>query len=112
MLTFDTTPNPHALQVRFADGRSCPPLAATLSASRALRSYRASDAAANALTQGDTFAAAILAVPGISSVLVSEQWFSVVKAPSAEWPSIKADLRRALRPWANAVETGGRDEPA
>ncbi|HMN41394.1 MAG TPA: NifU N-terminal domain-containing protein [Phycisphaerales bacterium] len=80
---YQTTPNPNALKCIL--DRPLRPGA------DALRSFRDSDQARN-----DPLGLALLAVPGVASVLLADSWLTVNKSPEARWPAVKAGVERAL----------------
>lgn len=77
--SFETTPNPHAVKCVLAEPLGTAP-----------RSYRAPGAAEAA---GDALGAALMAIPGVTSVLIHVAFITVVKTPEAGW----GPLRRAVR---------------
>lgn len=44
----------------------------------------------------DPLANALLAIPGITSVLIHDSWFTVSKSPDADWKAIKTAVFRAV----------------
>ena len=80
VLKFQDTPNPNA--VKCILDRSPGPVP---------RSYLNAAAAA-----GDALATSLFAIPGVSSVLISDGWLTVNKAPSAPWGPIRSGVERAL----------------
>lgn len=85
---FEETPNPNALKCVLA-GR----LPAVDPPERPLRSYGSLDAARAA---GDDIGAALLAIPGVVSALVTPEWVTVVKAQRVEWKRIKPAISDAI----------------
>ncbi|MBL0927895.1 MAG: NifU N-terminal domain-containing protein [Phycisphaerales bacterium] len=83
---FQTTPNPLAL--RCAVAPPLPPAGAG-----AMRSY-SSPAAASAA--GDRLAEALLAIPGVTNVLIASEFLTLTRAPAADWRAIKAAARKAV----------------
>lgn len=88
---YQSTPNPEALKC-ILDGT--PPGVSHAG----LRSYASRDAA-----QGDPLALALLAIPGVRSLLIhaaeapsEPSWISINKSPGAGWKSIKPALERIL----------------
>ncbi len=80
---FQSTPNPNALKCVL--DRPLRP------AAEALRSFRTADQARN-----DPLGRALMAVPGVSSVLLSDSWLTINKTPDARWPAVKSGVERAL----------------
>jgi hypothetical protein len=80
---FQTTPNPNALKCVL--DRPLRPGA------EAFRSFRAAEEASN-----DTLGRALMAVPGVSSVLLSDGWLTINKDPQARWPAVKKAVEQAL----------------
>jgi hypothetical protein len=54
------------------------------------RSYTAPPS--GAALSGDALADALFAIPGVTNVLITPAWFTVGKAPTADWKPIKAAL--------------------
>jgi hypothetical protein len=77
---YQPTPNPNALKCFVV-----PPVGDRP------RSFRKPEEGA-----ADPTAAAIFAIPGISSLLLSGDWLTVNKSPEADWAPIKKGLERAL----------------
>lgn len=77
---FEPTPNPNALKCHL-DGpvsdRSMP--------------FRSGDDAA-----GHPLASAILAIPGVTGLLLCGTWLTINRAADQQWPPIKRALGRAL----------------
>jgi hypothetical protein len=44
----------------------------------------------------DPTAAPLLAVPGVSGLLLNGDWLTVNKSPDADWPAIKRGIEKAL----------------
>ncbi|MFA6043776.1 MAG: NifU N-terminal domain-containing protein [Phycisphaerales bacterium] len=83
---FVETPNPNALKC-ILDG----PQPGTAG----MRSYsRTREGAAPDRT--DPIGAALMAIPEIESVLIHEEWITVVKAPGAAWGAVKKAVGAAL----------------
>ena len=80
---FQTTPNPNALKCVL--DRPLRPGA------EVLRSFRSADQARN-----DPLGQALMAIPGVSSVLLSDGWLTINKSPQARWPALKAGVQQAL----------------
>ena len=80
---FVSTPNPNALKCVVSG--SLGPGPRSFSSSTSSRPP-ASDPLANAL----------LAIPGITSVLIHDSWFTVSKSPDADWKTIKTAVSRAV----------------
>ena len=78
---FETTPNPNALKClldrRVSEGR---------------RSFTGADAS----RADDPVAAAMLAIEGVTGVMLMDDWLTVLKEPDATWRPIRARVRRAL----------------
>jgi hypothetical protein len=77
---FVTTPNPNALKCVVSGSLGPGP-----------RSFSSPSAAAT-----DPLANALLALPGITSVLIHDSWFTVSKSPDADWKTLKTALSRAV----------------
>lgn len=81
VVRFQETPNPNAIKCvvegRFAD---------------APRSYFNAEQAA-----ADSLAAALFALPGVTNVLIHEEFVTVGKSPAADWGRIKPGVERVLR---------------
>lgn len=90
--SFQPTPNPNALKC-VLEGRL------DVAPSPKPRSYaRPQDAA------DDPLARALLAIPGVTNVLIHPDWITINRAPDAEWAPIKAAVTRALRDADQALE--------
>lgn len=84
--SYQPTPNPNALKC-VLDG----PLAPGGGGATPIRSFRnASDAV------HDPLASTLMAIPGITSVLLADHWLTVNKSPEAEWAKIKKAVEKAL----------------
>lgn len=83
VLRFEETPNPNAIK--------CVLDRAVVAPGAGSRSFRKP-----ADAQGDPLAAAIFATPGVTNVLMCADWISVGKSPDAEWPGVKAGVKKAL----------------
>lgn len=77
---FQTTPNPNALKCVLERPIPGP-----------IRSHRGT-----AGTESDPLAAALLALPGVTSVLISGDWLTVNKSPQTDWPTLKPAIQRVL----------------
>jgi hypothetical protein len=91
VVEFQPTPNPNALKCVLDRPLPAPAMSQEIHAH--LRSYRhAAEAAA------DPVAAALLALPGVATVLVGEGggWVTVNKAPAADWPAVKKGVKAVL----------------
>ncbi|MCC5787127.1 MAG: NifU N-terminal domain-containing protein [Phycisphaerales bacterium] len=77
----EKTPNPDALKF-FVDP----------SPGKIPRSYRTPDEADPA----DELGSGLLAIPGLRTLLIHDGWFSVVKAPEADWEGLKPEIERVL----------------
>lgn len=80
-MTFQETPNPHALKC-VLDREMAPERRSFFNAEQA---------------GGDPIAAALFAIPGVTNVLMSGDWLTVGKSPEAEWKTVKAGITRVLR---------------
>jgi NFU1 iron-sulfur cluster scaffold homolog, mitochondrial len=81
VLEFQPTPNPNALKC-ILDAPLPEPI----------RSFRKPEEAA-----GDPLGSRLLAIPGVSSVLLSGGWMTVNKAPAANWPAVKKAVQDVLK---------------
>jgi hypothetical protein len=86
---FQPTPNPNA--VKCVLDQRVPPLH-TAANPAGPRAYRSVDAA-----QHDPFAMALLAIPGVTHVLIADTWLTVAKSPDANWSDLKPAVQRVLR---------------
>lgn len=89
--SFEPTPNPDALKCVLAQPLS-PPANPALLTGRP-RSYRSIDDAREA---GDDLGGALMAVEGVSSVLIRPAFVTVVRTPGAKWPPIRRAVETAL----------------
>lgn len=85
---YEETPNPNALKCVLS-GPMPPPAAIE----KALRSYASLDAARAA---GDDLAAALLAIPGVTGVLLTPGWITVSKAGPTSWARVKPAVADAI----------------
>lgn len=81
VIRFQDTPNPNALKCVL--DRSPPNVP---------RSYFNASAAA-----GDPLARSLFAVPGVTSLLISDGWVTVNKSPGAPWGPIRSGVESVLR---------------
>jgi hypothetical protein len=79
-LRFETTPNPNALKCVLATPRTGPIVSAG----------KAEEAG------GDAQALALLAVPGVTRVLLHTAFVTVSKDPAADWAPIKRAVKKVL----------------
>jgi hypothetical protein len=79
-LRFETTPNPNALKCVLATPRMGPIVSAG----------KAEEAG------GDAQALALLAVPGVTRVLLHTAFVTVSKDPAADWAPIKRAVKKVL----------------
>lgn len=79
-LRFETTPNPNALKCVLDTPRAGP----IVSAGKAEE------------TGGDALAIALLAIPGITRVLLHTAFVTVSKDPAADWAPIKRAVKKVL----------------
>jgi hypothetical protein len=89
IVEFQPTPNPNALKCIL--DRPLQPVPSAPAERPALRSFRSA-----AEASGDPLGKALLDVPGITSVLISDGWVTINKAPGTSWPAIKKDVQRVL----------------
>lgn len=82
VVRFDTTPNPNALKCVL-----------DASVTEAPRSYFRAEQATEA---GDTLAASLFAIPGVTNVLIHSDWITVCKASEASWAEIKRGIREVV----------------
>ena len=80
---FVSTPNPNALKCVVSGSLGPGP-----------RSFSSSTSARP--QPADPLANALLAIPGITSVLIHDSWFTVSKSPDADWKAIKTAVSRAV----------------
>jgi len=78
---FQETPNPSAIKC-ILDKPTGP----------AIRSYFAADQA-----KSDPLAATLFSIPGVTNILINDNWITVSKSPAAPWPTIKSEIQRVLR---------------
>lgn len=81
VVQFEPTPNPNALKCVLEP--ALPP--------GAPRSYFAPEQAA-----GDPLGAALMAIPGVRTVLINGAWVTVNKRPEADWGAVRAAVARVL----------------
>jgi hypothetical protein len=89
IVEFQATPNPNALKCIL--DRPLTPAPSAQSEQPALRSFRSAGEAAE-----DPLGRALLGLPGVVSVLISDGWVTINKTPAAAWPAIKKDVQRVL----------------
>ncbi|MGD9692819.1 MAG: NifU N-terminal domain-containing protein [Phycisphaerales bacterium] len=81
IVRFETTPNPNALKC-----------VADRTLSEKARSYaRAPE------TGTDALAEALFALEGVTNVLILHDWLTVNRAAGADWKSIKAGVKKAVK---------------
>lgn len=89
-VNFEPTPNPDALKCVLASPP--PPLGGPGGGpGGGLRSYRDPAAAAD-----DPLARALLALPGVAGVFISERFITVTRQSGAKWPAIRKGIERVL----------------
>ena len=81
IVEFQPTPNPNALKCILDVPLPAP-----------IRSFRRREDAA-----GDTLGERLLAIPGVSSVLLSGPWMTINKTPEANWSGVKQAVQDALK---------------
>lgn len=81
ILEFQPTPNPNALKCILDVPLPEP-----------IRSFRRKDEAA-----ADPLGAQLMAIPGVTTVLLSGGWMTVNKAPDAAWPAVKRAVQDVLK---------------
>ncbi len=81
IVEFQPTPNPNALKCVLDAPLPAP-----------IRSFRRPEEAL-----GDPLGERLLAIPGVSSVLLSGPWMTVNKTPQADWPGVKRAVQDALK---------------
>jgi hypothetical protein len=82
---FQSTPNPNALKCVLSQPLPPEPLA------RTPRSYfNSSDA------QTDPLASKFFALSGVTSILITPDWITVVKAPDVKWSALKPQIEGVL----------------
>ena len=81
IVEFQPTPNPNALKCVLDAPLPAP-----------IRSFRKRADAA-----GDPLGERLLAIPGVSSVLLSGPWMTVNKTPEADWSGVKRAVQDALQ---------------
>ncbi|TVQ64303.1 MAG: scaffolding protein [Phycisphaerales bacterium] len=80
---FEDTPNPNAVK--------CVLDRAVVAPGAGSRSFRNAQDAAS-----DPLAAALFATPGVTNILMCDNWISVGKSPDAPWARVKAGVTKAL----------------
>jgi hypothetical protein len=80
---FQPTPNPNALK--------CILDKAIREREQGPGSFRSAESAAS-----DPVAAALFAVPGVTNLLINENWITVNKDARAEWRPLRAEISRVL----------------
>jgi len=80
VVKFQETPNPNAIKCVL--DRSPGPVP---------RSYFNAEAA-----KDDPLGRALFAIPGVTTVLISDGWVTVNKAPGTPWGPVRAGVERAL----------------
>ncbi len=83
VVEFQPTPNPNAIK--------CILDRAIRSREEGPASYRAA-----AESHAEPLAAALFAVPGVSGLLINEDWITVNKDARSEWAPIKAEITKVL----------------
>ena len=81
IVEFQPTPNPNALKCILDAPLPAP-----------IRSFRKRADAA-----GDPLGERLLAIPGVSSVLLSGPWMTINKTPEAEWSGVKRAVQDVLK---------------
>lgn len=82
---FQSTPNPNALKCILSQQLPAEPLA------RSPRSYfNSSDA------QTDPLASKFFALSGVTSILITPDWITVVKVPDVKWSVLKPQIESVL----------------
>ena len=81
IVEFQPTPNPNALKC-ILDAPLPEPI----------RSFRRKDEAA-----ADPLGSRLMAIPGVTSVLLSGAWMTVNKSPDAAWPAVKKAAQDVLK---------------
>lgn len=84
----EPTPNPAAM--KFTLSGPLPPQAALVGR---LRAYRDP---ASARQAGDALAVALLALPGVTGVLIHADWLTLTAAPGADWRALRGHVDRCL----------------
>lgn len=79
-VSFETTPNPNALKCVLDEPRA----GAIVSAGTAEEAG------------GDPHALALLAIPGVTRVLLHTRFVTVSKQPDADWAKIKREIKKVL----------------
>ena len=79
MIRFETTPNPNALKC-VTDGAIVD----------GIRSYRSAEDADDALPR------ALFEIPGVTGVLINNNWMTVNKSPDASWKTIRPAVEEIL----------------
>lgn len=93
---FSQTPNPNALKCS-VEG-TIPPIAGKAGP----RSY-----SGGSDVSGDDLAASLLAIPGVTHVLIAERWLTVNRKDGADWKPIKAAVQSLLQSHARSPEVAG-----
>lgn len=85
-IEFLETPNPNALKCVVT------PWPSGFGFEHPTRSYRTPEEAA-----GDPLASQLMAIPGVSNVLVREGWFTVGRETKTAWKTIRPAVERVVR---------------
>ena len=88
-LEFVATPNPNALKCVLSAQEPTP---APHNDAGVSRSYREVSETGN-----DPLARALFSIEGVTSVLISNRWFTINKRPDAGWEGIRAGVERVVR---------------
>ncbi len=100
-VSFSSTPNPNALRCDAPGARWPAPTTQLRGQPLSIRAFRS---AAAALAAGDHFAHELLLIPGLTGVLIHDDWLTISKLPEGKWPAIK----RAVNAIILAAAQGGQ----
>ena len=82
VMKFEATPNPNAVKCV---------IRGDLPGAGSIRSYFSADQAAS-----DPLAERLFAIPGVTNLLITQEWITVNKAADADWGPIKRGVRLVL----------------
>lgn len=80
VVRFEETPNPNAVKAVLDRSPGQSP-----------RAYRSAEAA-----QADPLGATLMALPGVTNILIHDGWISVGKSGSTAWRDLKRAIEKAL----------------
>ncbi|MBL0869565.1 MAG: NifU N-terminal domain-containing protein [Phycisphaerales bacterium] len=96
VVSFESTPNPHALRCVLDAPLPALPIQSASPEGPGVpeggaRSYRDAGQA-----RGDAAAEAMFSVPGVVGVMIREGWLTISKAPTAKWSAVRSGVEKAL----------------